>query len=203
MGIDLSLVNAHQKQKLEKSIGSFLMLCLSETFLFKWRVTMEGNFKALSGSAKKVNSRILMGIGFLAITSLSGLSGWLYFELDKTSQELVGVSQLLTGTEAELDQEKQRSKDLSNQVSDLNGQVSSLTDQVSGLEGKVSGLGQENKNLQTRVNSTTQDLNDQKVISECMTAFVRAIALAETPREFYALVLPYETVCTEAVELMD
>lgn len=156
---------------------------------------MEGALKSASGKSKKGTGLLLVSIGLVS-TSLSALAGWFYLDLSQTQTELVATQTALVG-------EKQR-------AAALEGQVSKLTEEASGLKTQVSDLDKRNSSLQAEVNTVsqkftqaTQDLEDQEVISECMTAIVGAIALAETEGEFYALLLPYEAVCTEAVELMD
>lgn len=155
---------------------------------------MQEFLQSASRKSERGTGLLLAGIGLLSV-SLAGVAGWLYFDLSQTQTELAATFEKLMETETALAEEKQQS--------------TFLTEAVSVLEAKVSGLDNRNLNLRADVKSAeqkytqaTQSLKDQEVISECMTAIVGAIAMADTEHAFYELLLPYEATCTEAVELM-
>lgn len=151
-----------------------------------------------SASASKRTSKGWISIAvFLSLFSslAAGTCYWLFIELGNTQQRLEQAV-------SDLNLKRDEVTSLNKQVSDLEAEKSTLEKNLSETSSKLEGLKTENTGLSSQLSATKDDLEEQKVISECSTGIIGALALAESETQLYTLLIPYEEVCSEAADYL-
>jgi septal ring factor EnvC (AmiA/AmiB activator) len=147
-----------------------------------------------SVAAPQKSSKGLIAIAvFLSLFSAlaAGTCYWLFIELENTEQNL-------EQTASDLSLKRDEITSLSQQVSGLETSKSTLEEDLREMTSKFEGLKTENTGLRSQLSATKNDLEEQKVISDCSTGIIGALALAESETQLYTLLIPYEEVCSEA-----